>query len=144
MSPAQPGRAAMTTRTRSAKPAAPASPATPIRRGQHALAVSGTLPADLDGYLLQAAVHPAASPTPAGAGTRTAQAPLVNYGIRLADGRARWHRQGVAAPAGPRVWRAARVWPGGQGPDEVGAAAVAPPAADPAGPRHTLATYPRL
>src|SRR5262249_39066012 len=66
-----------------------------------------------------------------------------SHGIRLGGGRARWHRQGAGQQEAG--WRAARVWPGGRGPDEVGAAAVARPVAAPGIPLwHSVATYPGL
>jgi carotenoid cleavage dioxygenase len=118
------------------------APDAPVRRGRDTLTVSGAIPAGLDGSLLQAAAHPAhrAGSGHAGAGS----APLVDYGIRLSGGLARWHRHGAAAQ-GSQAWRTARVSSGGQGLDEVGATAVARPAADPDSAQwHTVATYPGL
>jgi carotenoid cleavage dioxygenase-like enzyme len=126
----------MTTRTRSAQAPAPASPVVPVRRHK-ALAVTGSVPAALDGSLLQAAAHPGC--------TSADQAPLLNYGVRLSGGTARWYRQDTAPQEQPADSRPARVWTGGRGPDEVGSTAVARPAGDPVVPLwHTVATYPGL
>jgi carotenoid cleavage dioxygenase len=133
----------MTTRIRSAQAPAPAAQVVPVRRSRKALAVTGSVPAALEGCLLQAAAHPG-SPVESGS-TRTAQTPLLNYGIRLSGGQARRYRPDAAPQGAPKVWRAARVWAGGRGPDDVGSAAVACPAADPVSPLwHTVATYPGL
>jgi 8'-apo-carotenoid 13,14-cleaving dioxygenase len=109
--------------------------------GDHALPVSGSIPAELDGCLLQAAPHPARTVEPAW--HSAAQGPLRSQGVRLAGGTAGWHRQD--AQEQEAVWRAARVWAGGEGPDEVGATAVARPVQDPGSSLwHTVATYPGL
>src|SRR5262249_43589976 len=127
------------------QPTVSVPPAAP--RDRDALAVTGGVPAGLDGLFLQVAARSRQAAGPGSAGV--AQGPLGSHGIRLGGGRARWHRQGAeqAEQAGQQEagWRAARVWPGGRGIDEVGAAAVARPVAAPGIPLwHTVATYPGL
>jgi carotenoid cleavage dioxygenase-like enzyme len=149
----------------SAKPSSstPSTGSARARRGSAGLAVSGVIPAALDGSLLQAAVQPGWS---AGAGCAAVAAqPLLDYGIRLSGGRAHWyrtqwhrtqwhrtqgprtqgHRQGAALRPATTVPRVTRVCPGSPGPDGVGASAVARPVPDPhTGEWHTVATYPGL
>jgi 8'-apo-carotenoid 13,14-cleaving dioxygenase len=119
-----------TRRTRRIKtPTAVASVATLVRGGHDTLAVTGTIPTELDGSLRRAIRHPL--------GDR-----LLESGIRLTDGQARWHRGSTTERA---AWHTAGVRQSGQSLDEVGAASVARPADDPVtNLRHTVATYPGL
>jgi carotenoid cleavage dioxygenase len=133
----------MTARSHAAKPISPLPASARARRSGTGLTVSGAIPVALDGSLLQAAVHPGWSAGASSAGA--AQEPLLDYGIRLSAGRAYWHGRGGTPRPAPTVSRVTRVRRGGQGTDEVGAAAVARPVPDPrTGEWHTVATYPGL
>jgi carotenoid cleavage dioxygenase len=131
----------MTTTIRGIRPVATATTRSPARvrlAGANGLTVVGTIPAELDGSLLRAVRDPAW--TSSAEGDCTAQAPLLDGGIRLRGGTARWYRQ--PTPACGRTptctWRAARLRSGEEGP-----AALARPVADPVtGLWHTVATYP--
>lgn len=122
-----------TTTRRTKAPATPVPVATRVKRGHDVLSVSGTIPAELRGSLLRSVRHPARD------------GELLESGIRLDGGVARWYRRASAPAAALPAGSATQLRCGGQGPDEVGSVAVARPAGDPSTRLwHTVATYPGL
>ncbi|MFL6142301.1 MAG: carotenoid oxygenase family protein [Labedaea sp.] len=126
-----------TTRRASTKARVPAF--AKVNHSPEALSVTGTIPAELNGCLLRAVDHPAwgAAPRP---GT-----PLVDGGIRLSGGVARWYRQTTPPCGNSATWRAARLRSGDPRAGAHGPASLARPVTDPVtGVWHTVATYPGL
>lgn len=117
----------------------------PVTESDEWLQVDGALPADLGGCFLQSFTHPVAA---AGLTGGVSAGPHVLSGIRLGEGRARWHRARMSvrrdALLGPVPPLAPAMWPGSGAPDRLGPVSVACPVRDTTGAWHTIVTYPGL